>query len=145
MKKSSTENKKEIQWTWKPKRWWVSLVGFCFVSIVGGGLVAITKSFHGLDETAFIIVIMMGYAISSICNERKNSSIVWRIVWIFGVWIVHAVLAVIIALFIIVIPGLSNRLNDYELNVITTTLAAIPFVIWAMRRWTYFVEHIPDS
>ena len=133
-----SEEKKKIKtnWKWKPNRWWIGLIIFCFISIIGAGVIA--RIYGQESESGFIIMTMMIFAIWAACTDR-GWSIPMRIVWVVGVWIFHALLSfpsafIVVLLVSSVRPDLSHRG--------TALFAALPLVVWAMSRSKYFVEPV---
>ncbi len=128
------EESNKTNWKWKPRRWWLGLILFWFISTVGAGIIARSGGSDS-QESGFIIVIMLIFAILAACTDR-NWRIPKRIFWVIGVWIIHAFLIIPAGLIAVLIskPHLVERT--------TSLLAAFPLVIWAMRRSKFFVE--PD-
>lgn len=126
------KNESMRNWKWKPKRWWIGLIFFWFISTVGAGIVARTGGSYG-QESGFIIMIMLIFAIWAACTDRAWS-IPIRVVWVIGVWIIHA--------FLIIPAGLIATLisKTHLVERTTSLLAAFPLVIWAMRRSKFFIE-----
>ena len=131
------EESNKTNWKWKPRRWWLGLTLFWFISTVGAGIIARSGGSDS-QESGFIIVIMLIFAILAACTDR-NWSIPKRILWVIGVWIIHAFLIIPVGLIAVLIskPHLAERT--------TSLLAAFPLVIWAMRRSKFFVEPIVEK
>jgi len=131
----SEENKKtKTYWKWKPYRWWIWLIIFCFISIIGAGVIA---RIYG-QESGFIIMTMMIFAIWAACTDR-GWSIPMCIVWVIGIWVIHALLSVPIA-FILLVPAYSVEPHLVDRGI--SLFAALPLVVWAMYRSKYFVEPV---
>ena len=128
-------NGTEINWKWRAKRWWMGLLIFYVVSVFGCGIMVQTGFAPPGKEGGFIIFLMMLFAILAACTDR-GWSIPIRIVWVIGVWIIHALLTPIAfpLCFLLPRPELCNR-TIY-------LFAAFPLVIWAMRRSRFFVEPV---
>lgn len=124
-------------WKWKPVRWWVALIGFWLISIIGAGIVVrVYGSYEG--DSAFIGLVMLIFACFSAFTDR-GSSIATRIVWVVGIFVIHSLLSpyvsVPIAIFLYYASAraeLANRGASF--------LVALPLVIWALRRSKFFVE-----
>ena len=124
--------KNKITEKWKPKRWWIALVVFWLISAVGSGIIARTGG-NNSNESGFIILTMLIFAIFAAITD-KSWDIYKRIIWIIGIWIIHAFL---------MIPALliATLISKPHLVVRTTSLlAAIPLIIWSMRRSKFFIE-----
>jgi hypothetical protein len=129
-----SEEKKKIKtnWRWKPIRWWIGLIIFCFISTIGAG--AITRIYG--QESGFIIMTMMIFAIWAACTDR-GWSIPIRIVWVIGIWIIHTLLSLPIAFMLLtLVYSVEPHLVDRGISL----FAALPLVVWAMSRSKYFVE-----
>lgn len=125
----------KINWKWKPKRWWIGLIIFWFISTVGAGIIARSGNpYTYSQESGFIVMIMMIFAIFAACTDR-NWSIPKRIFWVIGVWITQAFLQIPAFL----IAGLCSA-KPHLVDRGVSLLAAFPLVIWAMRRSKFFVE-----
>ena len=124
--------KNEITEKWKPKRWWIALIVFWFISTVGAGIIARTGGTYSM-ESGFIILTMLIFAIFAAITD-KGWNIYKRIIWVIGIWIIHALLIIPAGLIATLIskPHLVERT--------TSLLAAIPLVIWSTRRSRFFVE-----
>jgi len=134
-----TEKTDKINWKWRPKRWWIGLILFWLISTVGAGIIARTgNSPTYSQESGFIILVMLIFAIFAVCTDR-GWNIAIRIVWVIGVWIIQALLQLPASLIAVLIskPHLVER--------VASLLAAFPLVIWAMRRSKFFVESIVDK
>ncbi len=132
---------KEVKnWKWKPKRWWIGLIIFWLISTIGAGVIARSGGSYG-DESGFIIMTMLIFAIWAACTDR-SWSIPKRIIWVFGVWIVQAILTIPVAFIVVILffDVSSPRLIDRGV----TLFAAFPLVFWAMRRSTFFVEPVDE-
>jgi hypothetical protein len=124
--------KDKITEKWKPKRWWVALIMFWFISTVGAGIIARTGGTYSV-ESGFIILIMLMFAIFAAITD-KGWNIYKRIIWVIGLWIIHALLMLPASL----IATLVSKPHLVERT--TSLLAAIPLVIWSMRRSKFFIE-----
>ncbi|MFH1045522.1 MAG: hypothetical protein V1727_00975 [Candidatus Omnitrophota bacterium] len=131
------EESNKTNWKWKPRRLGSGLVLFWFISTAGAGIIARSGGSYD-QESGFIILIMLIFAILTACTDR-NWSISKRIFWVIGVWIIHAFLIIPTGLIAVLIskPHLVERT--------TSLLAAFPLVIWAMRRSKFFVEPIVEK
>jgi len=135
-----------MQWRWKPKRWWVCLILFCFVSLFGALItIAITGSYK--DGTNFPRIILLGIIIFAVCDAREGLRFFPKIGWIFLVLFAHPFF-----MFFCCYPFLEALFAQTSLEFVlafigpeASTLGAVPFVIWAMRRSAYFVEPIPGT
>jgi len=78
------------------------------------------------------------FAIWAACTDR-DWSVLKRIFWVIGVWIIHAFLTIPAGLIATLIskPHLVERT--------TSLLAAFPLIIWAMRRSKFFVEPLVEK
>jgi hypothetical protein len=129
----SEENKKtKTYWKWKPNRWWLGLIVFCFISIIGAGVIA---RIYG-QESGFTIMTMMIFAIWAACTDR-GWSIPIRIVWIFGIWIIHTLLSLPIAFMLL---PFAHSVGPHLVDRGISLFAALPLVVWAMSRSKYFIE-----
>lgn len=127
------QNDHKVNWKWKPKRWWIALVIFWLVSTTWAGIIARTGGSESMENSA-IILTMLIFAIGCTCADR-SWSIIKRVFWVIGLWIMHAIL-IIPAIFVAGI--ISTKPHLFERMV--SLLAAIPLVIWTMRRSKFFVE-----
>lgn len=127
-------------WKWKPYRWWIGLIIFWLFSTTGAGVIARSGGSYG-DESGFIIFTMLIFAVLGAFTDR-SWSIPKRVIWVFGVWILQAIL-IFPVMFILLIsfsdyfsvrPDLFDRAGNL--------FAAFPLVFWAMWRSKFFVE--PD-
>lgn len=130
------EEKKKIKtnWKWKPNRWWIGLIIFYFISVVGAGVIA---RIYG-QESGFIIMTMMIFTIWAACTDR-GWSIPIRIVWVIGIWFIHAMLSPPIAFILFPLAHFVG-LNLVDRGI--SLFAALPLIIWAMSRSKYFVEPV---
>jgi len=129
------ENKKiKTNWKWKPYRWWIWLIIFYFISVIGSGIIARIYE----QESGFIIMTMMIFAIWAACTDR-GWSIPIRILWVFGIWIIHTLLSLSIAL--ILLP-LAYSVRPHLVDRGISLFAALPLVVWAMSRSKYFVKPV---
>ena len=124
-------------WRWKPGRWWIGLMLF-WLGINCGAEVFAAAGFSPKAEAALVIAAMMAFIIWSAALDRGWPAL-YRLFWVIGMWILHAFLCLPIGLLVIrtfypYTPHQSERL--------TSLVAAIPMIIWAMRRSTYFVEPV---
>jgi hypothetical protein len=117
---------------WKPKRWWIALIGFWLISTVGAGIIARTGGTYSM-ESGFIIFAMLIFTIFAAITD-KSWKIYKRIIWVIGIWIIHALL-IIPASFIAAFVS-----KSYLVDRTTSLFAATPLVVWAMRRSRFFVE-----
>ena len=124
--------KNETTEKWKPKRWWIALIIFWLISTVGAGIIARTGGNDSM-EGGFIILTMLIFAIFAAITD-KSWNIYKRTIWVIGIWIIHALLIIPAGLIATLIskPHLIERT--------TSLFAAIPLVIWAMRRSKFFIE-----
>ncbi len=124
--------KNQITEKWKPKRWWIALIAFWLISTIGAGIIARTSGNYSM-ENGFIILTMLIFAIFAAITD-KSWNIYKRIIWVIGIWIIHAFLMILASLIATLIskPHLAERT--------TSLLAAIPLVIWSMRRSRFFIE-----
>jgi len=131
------EKNNKTDWKWKPRRWWLGLILFWFISTVGAGIIARSGGSYS-TESGFIIFVMLIFAIWAACTDR-DWSIPNRIFWVIGIWIMHAFLAIPAGLIAVLIskPHLVERA--------ASLFAAFPLVIWAMRRSKFFVERIIEQ
>ena len=127
----------KTNWKWKPNRWWIGLISFWLVSTTGAGIIARSGGSYS-QESGFVILVMLIFAILAACTDR-NWSVPVRIFWVIGIWIIHALLMIPASLIatLISLPHLAER--------ITSLLAAFPLVIWAMRRSKFFVEPVVEK
>lgn len=125
-------------WKWKPKRWWLGLIAFWFISTVGAGIIARSGGVYS-NESGFIILTMLIFAVWAACTDR-GWGIPLRIFWVIGIWIIHAFL-MIPAIFIAAITSSPPHLVERTVSL----LAAFPLVIWAMRRSKFFVEPVDEK
>lgn len=134
MKESNKTN-----WKWKPKRWWLGLILFWFISTGGAGIIARSGGFYSETHAGgFIGLIMLIFAIFAACTDR-NWSIPKRIFWVIGIYIMYFLLEIPACL----IAGLISKPHLVERT--TSLLACIPLVIWVMRRSKFFVEPTVDK
>ncbi|MCK4797995.1 MAG: tetratricopeptide repeat protein [Spirochaetes bacterium] len=127
-------------WKWKPNRWWIGLIIFWLFSNIGAGVIAQSGGSYGA-ENGFIIMTMLIFAVWAAFTDR-SWSIPKRIIWVFGVWIVQAILIIPVMLILIILladyfsvrPDLFERAGNL--------LAAFPLVVWAMWRSKFFVEPV---
>lgn len=126
------DSSNKAYWKWKPKRWWIGLIIFWLVSTIGAGVIARAGGILSI-ESGFIIMIMLIFSIFAAFTDR-GWKIPIRILWVIGVWIIHAFLVIPAGLIAVLIskPHLAERA--------ASLLAAFPLVIWAMRRSKFFVE-----
>lgn len=124
-------------WKWKPVRWWVALIAFWLISTIGAGIVVrIYGSYEG--DYGFIGLVMLGFACFAAFTDR-SWSIPIRIVWVVGIWVMHGLLIAPIAPPIIwLMYYTSGRPELVDRGV--SFFAALPLVIWALRRSKFFVE-----
>jgi hypothetical protein len=130
----------ETKWKWKPKRWWIGLIIFWLISTVGAGIIA-RNGGSSEQESGFIIMIMLAFAIWAACTDR-GWSIPTRIVWIVSIWIIHALLIIPI---LFTIGTLVYSVSPHLVNRSTSLFAAFPLVIWAMSRSRFFVELVIEK
>ena len=127
---------KVTTWKWKPVRWWVALIAFWLISTIGAGiLVRVNGSYEG--DAGFIILVMLIFACLSAFTDR-SWSIQIRIVWVLGIWVMHALLSAPMTYIIGVLIYSSGRPELANRGI--SLLAAFPLVVWALRRSKLFVE-----
>ena len=132
------KNGNQTNWKWRPKRWWMGLTVFWLISTVGAGIIARSGGSHGA-EGAFITIIMLIFAIWAACNDRSWSVFI-RIVWVIGVWIIHALLTIPMIFTVGLLAYSTGR--PHLVDRVICLFAAFPLVIWAMRRSKFFVEPV---
>jgi hypothetical protein len=117
---------------WRPRRWWIALIAFWLISTVGAGIIARSGGTYSV-ESGFIIFIMLLYALFAAFTD-KSWNVYKRIIWVIGIWIIHAILLIPAGLIATLIskPHLVERT--------ASLIAAIPLVIWSMRRSKFFVS-----
>ena len=130
------EKNDKAGWKWKPKRWWLGLIFFWFISTVGEGIIA--RSGGGSVEGGFIILIMLIFSIFAAYTDR-GWSIPKRIFWVIGVWIIQSLLILPAGLIAVLIS------KPYLVDRAASLFAAFPLVIWGMRRSKFFVEPIVEK
>lgn len=116
---------------WRPKRWWIALIVFWFISTVGAGIIAGSGGTYSI-ESGFIVFVMLLFAIFAAFTD-KGWNIYKRIIWVIGIWIMHA--------FLLIPAGLIARLisKPHLVERTASLIAAIPLVIWSMCRSKFFV------
>ena len=132
------KNGNQTNWKWRPKRWWIGLIVFWFISVAGAGIIARSVGSHG-TESGFIIALMLIFAIWAACTDR-SWSIPIRIVWVIGVWIIHALLTPITFPLGSLVYSAGRRPD--LVHRVVSLFAAFPLVIWAMRRSKFFIEPV---
>jgi len=118
----------------------MGLIIFWFISTVGAGVIARAGGPAGA-ESGFIIMTMLIFAIWAACTDR-SWSIPIRIVWVIGIWIIHAPLAGVLAF---TLGPFVYSVRPHLLERTMSLFAAIPLVIWAMRRSKFFVERVVNK
>jgi len=130
------EESNKTNWKWRPVRWWVGLIIFLIISIIVGLILESIR--EGAGEGA-IVLIMLIYALFAAFTDR-SWKIYIRILWVIGVWIMEAILLIPI---IFTAGYLLGPLGLANIGI--PILAALPLVIWAMRRSTFFVEIVKEQ
>ena len=130
--------KTKINWKWKPKRWWIGLIIFWFVSTTGAGLIAQAAVGVPHAEGAFIKLIMIIFLIHSAVTNRNNWSVFIRILWVFAAWVIQSLLLFPAAFSIGLLAHYAGRPELAERGMDLS--AALPVVIWGMRLSKFFVE-----
>ena len=123
--------KNETAEKWRPKRWWIALIAFWLISTVGAGIIARSGGTYSV-ESGFIIFIMLLFALFAAFTD-KSWNVYKRIIWVIGIWIIHAILLIPAGL----IATLISKPHFVERT--ASLIAAIPLVIWSMRRSKFFV------
>ena len=121
-----------VSWQWRSGRWKIALGAFAIIGIVGGNAIRYgTQAYNW--EYNFIVILLLAFAIGAAFTDRDWP--VWkRIMWIFGLWILHG--------FMQFIPfGIITGLLTGGL-VSNAAISALILVVWAMRRSTFFVEPV---
>ena len=129
-------NKGNNRWEWRPVRWWAGLIIFLIISIIVGLILESIK--EGAGEGA-IVLIMLIYALFAAFTDR-SWKIYIRILWVIGVWIMEAILLIPI---IFTAGYLLGPLGLANIGI--PIFAALPLVIWAMRRSKFFVKPIVEK
>lgn len=130
------EESNKTNWKWKPKRLWLGLILFWLISTVGAGIIVRSGNSDG-QASGFIVLTMLIFAIFAACTDR-SWKIYIRILWVIGVWIIHAFLIIPAGFIAAFISG------PHLLDRAASLFAALPLVIWAMRRSKFFVEPIVE-
>jgi hypothetical protein len=121
-----------VSWQWRSGRWKIALGAFAIIGIVGGNAIRYgTEAYKW--EYNFIVILLLAFAIGAAFTDRDWP--VWkRIMWIFGLWILHG--------FMQFIPfGMITGILTMGM-VSNATVSALILVLWAMRRSTFFVEPV---
>lgn len=140
----------KIKWKWKPKRWWLTLIGIWIVyqiiiisisfSIVedlfADSLVYDTEFAKDIDSTlvGFYNFVYLGFIILLAASDR-NFKTTAKVFWIIGMFIAYTVLSILIALSGLVGHSLIG-LTNFKLYF----LASFPLYIISMRRSSIFIE-----
>jgi len=136
----------KARWQWRRKRWGLGLLAFWLIGGGGAGLMARSGS-PDLESASspFIIATMMFFVIWAALTDRDGRRVPLRMVWVVGLWILHAILSVIVLFtfgaYIDSLGKTESLLVDRAMNL----WAAFPIVFWAMRRSTFFVELVKDQ
>ena len=139
--KNQAFNSEKVIWKWKPKRWWIGLIVFWFVGVSGAGILARLHQ-HPKADSSFIIFAMMIFVIWCASKDR-SWRLPMRILYVVGAWFVEAILTLPIGL-IFIKTGFPAS-HHYLVGRIITLLGALPVILWAMRRSTFFVNPMPKK
>lgn len=129
----SVRNEKDnikTKWTWKPKKWWISLIIFWFV---GASLASIiSRTTRREQNYSFFIILLMVIFITWCETKEREWGILKRIIFVFGMWVLETLL---------VLPALIifGFTEGYKMG---NLIASLIIVLIAMRRSTFFVEPI---
>jgi hypothetical protein len=121
------KEKINVKWKWRPKRWWIGLA---------------RSGISNEGEKGFIILLMLIFATVAAINDRAWKIYI-RVIWVIGLWVIHAILSFPIAFIIGPLFIYADRL--YLLDRAVVIIAAFPLIIWAMRRSKYFVTPITEN
>ena len=134
------KRKHKTNWKWKPKRWWISLILFWFIGTAGSGI--ITRSSSSRVEGGFIVALMLFFAIFAAVTDREWN-IPIRIIWVIGIYFIHALLTIPMIFTIGLLAYLGGR--PHLVDRLVSLSAAFPLVIWAMHRSRFFVEPVNEQ
>lgn len=129
---------KIIRWKWKSKRWWVALL--IFLLIVAPALFFIGLRTSDSDNTtALIRMAMIGFLIVGAVTDRAWS-IKLRFIWFICCYALHILLMYPSVL--LFKSYYYTTLNVQAFDFLTVVIAALPIIVWAMRRSTLFVSAV---
>ena len=110
----------KVRWKWKPWRWWLALIIFWLFSSIGASLFVLSGQSGA--ASAFIVTAMLAFVIMCISKDR-SLKIPFRILYVIGAWIGHAILTIPIGL--MVLKGyLPEQLSCEELTSIVKKIIA---------------------
>jgi len=128
---------KNKKWVWKNYSWIIVLIMYYSWSAVLSALYSGSINDYS-KETGFILIFLFVIILIAIFTDREWK-VYQRILWAIGVWLLQPFLSLIIGFLIASIYFDSDK--PWLFDRIVTTLGALPFIIWAMRRSKLFVKN----
>jgi len=135
--KEAKENiKNDMYWQWKPRKWWLSLILFWFLSLLG--------SFSANESTGggFIIFMMIIIITYSVIDDIRWDKKRKKIMWVVGMWIFHGAILMPLSTYLFFL--INSKYFDGQLGVeifrITYIINATPIIIWSMKKSRKFVK-----
>lgn len=131
MKKINKKN-----WIWKPKKWWITLLIFWFLSLLGSFTV---KETVGGGFIIFMMLIIVIYSVIEDIRWDKN----WKkILWVLGMWLFHGAILMFLSTFLFAV--INFRYFDGKLGVeifrLTYIISATPIILYSMSKSKKFMQ-----
>lgn len=131
LKKDELDN--NYEWKWKPKKWWITLIIFWFLSVTTTGFVP-PDNVSGLIKLYTLIIII--YAVTDDIRWESNYK---KTLWVLGMWVLQSFL-LMPATFTVgrLVHSLGRVIFDRAINI----TASLPVLIWSMRKSKKFMGQI---
>lgn len=123
-----------MRYSWKPKRWWLTLFGYWIVSSVAAGLAA--RAGVGPAHTMHTLLILPIIAVTAFTDRSWPT---WgRIVWFLSAIPLHAILSYTIGLPFLFLATFAGR--GHLADRAAYLFGGIFLLVYSMRRSTLFVS-----
>jgi hypothetical protein len=135
-KENKDNIKNDVYWQWKPKKWWLTLISFWFISLLGS--FNVDKSIGG----GFIIFMMIIIVIYSVIDDIRWNKKREKIMWVVGMWVFHGAILMPLStyfFFLINYKYFDGQLGK-EIFRLTYIINATPIIIWSMKKSKKFVK-----
>lgn len=124
------------KWTWKSNKWWLTLIIFWLLSILGS--FTVDKNVGG----GFIIFMMVIIIIYSVTEDIRWNKTWKKVLWVLGMWLFHGAILMLISTFLFSFINYNYFRGGLEKEIfrITYIINATPIILWSMRKSKKFVK-----
>lgn len=120
-----------VEWKWKPKKWWITLILFWFLSVTTTELVS-PQNVSGLIKLYTLIIVV--YAVIDDIRWESNLK---KTFWVLGMWILQSLLLMPATFTVgMLVHSLGRVIFDRAINI----TASLPVLIWSMRKSRRFMK-----